>query len=190
MAIYTISFRNTDTGLAGTLTFPIFQKLSDGSAPTNPAPAFMEIGAGLYKFTYVAAEEVVFQVDGGASIPATNRFVSGVLSPVDTNLDTAVSSRAPAATAVSTVDLTPSRAARLDNLDATVSSRGDQVTATQLRRLMEGRWKIFTTGPDSNKLVLYSNDGSTVLQKWDLKDNLGSPTSVNIFERVPETPIP
>jgi hypothetical protein len=61
---------------------------------------------------------------------------------------------------------------------------------TQLRRLGEGHWKIFTSGPDANRMVLYSADGSTVLQKWDLKDQSGNPTVANVFERIPVTSIP
>jgi len=81
-------------------------------------------------------------------------------------------------------------AADWDSIDATMSSRADQVTATQLRRLAEGRWKIWTTGPDINRLVMYSADGSSVLQKWNLFDNLGIATVTNIFERVPVNAIP
>jgi len=81
-------------------------------------------------------------------------------------------------------------AADWDSIDATISSRADQITATQLRRLAEGRWKIWTVGPDTNRLVMYSADGSSVLQKWNLFDNLGIPTVTNIFERVPVNAIP
>lgn len=63
--------------------------------------------------------------------------------------------------------------------------------SVDLRRLMEGRWKIYDTGPDINRLVLYSSDGSTVLQKWDLKNaSGGATTGPDIFERVPTVTIP
>lgn len=44
-------------------------------------------------------------------------------------LDTTVSSRAPASTAVSNVDYTTARAAKIDNLDTTISSRAPAATA-------------------------------------------------------------
>jgi hypothetical protein len=48
---------------------------------------------------------------------------------VKNNLDTAISSRAPASTALSNTTWTDARAARLDNLDTTVSSRAPASTA-------------------------------------------------------------
>jgi hypothetical protein len=60
----------------------------------------------------------------------------------------------------------------------------------RLRRLNEGRWKIFTAGGDANRLVLFDSDGTSVLQKWDLKDQSGSATTTNVFERVPTVSIP
>jgi hypothetical protein len=48
-----------------------------------------------------------------------------------------------------------------------------------------GRWQIFTTGPDANHLVLFEADGITVLQKFQLQDPGGIPTTVNPFTRVP-----
>lgn len=59
----------------------------------------------------------------------------------------------------------------------------DDVTA--LRSWTEGRWKIHTSGPDANRLVLYQPDGTTVLAKFDLKNAAGAATTVNPYERVP-----
>ena len=64
-------------------------------------------------------------------------------------------------------------------------------TYLRLRQLQEGRWKIHTTGPDANRLVLYGSDGITPIQKWDMLDSSGTPTAgVNVFERVPAEVIP
>lgn len=64
-------------------------------------------------------------------------------------------------------------------------------TYVRMRQLQEGRWKIHTTGPDANRLVLYASDGTTAIQKWDLKDSSGAATAgVDVFERVPTEPIP
>lgn len=60
----------------------------------------------------------------------------------------------------------------------------------RIKVLKEGRWKIFTSGGDANRLVLYDTDGTTVLQKWDLKDAAGAPTTTSLFERVPVNVIP
>ena len=48
-----------------------------------------------------------------------------------------------------------------------------------------GKWQIFTTGPDANRLVLYRQDGTTVLKKFDLADSGGTATVVNPFRRTP-----
>ena len=58
------------------------------------------------------------------------------------------------------------------------------------RRVLEGRWKIDSI---TNKLIIFSNDGATILQQFDLKDSLGNPTATAVFERLPNTgtyPIP
>lgn len=60
-----------------------------------------------------------------------------------------------------------------------------QTTVDEIKQVEEGRWKIFTTGGDANRLVFYQADGVTVLKKFDLKDSSGNPTTTNIFERVP-----
>jgi len=56
---------------------------------------------------------------------------------------------------------------------------------TQIQSYTEGKWKIFTTGPDANRLVIYDVDGVTVLKKYDLQDASGSPTYINPFVRIP-----
>lgn len=47
-----------------------------------------------------------------------------------------------------------------------------------------GRAKIFSTGPDANRLVIYAEDGVTVIAKFDLKDLAGAPNITSPTERV------
>lgn len=63
-------------------------------------------------------------------------------------------------------------------------------TVERLQLLKEGRWKIFTSGIDANRLVLYAADGTTPIQKWDLKNNAGAASSSEVYERVPTMSIP
>lgn len=49
----------------------------------------------------------------------------------------------------------------------------------------QGRWKIHTSGPDANRIVIYEEDGTTVLRKFDLKDSAGAATSTAPYEREP-----
>jgi hypothetical protein len=54
-----------------------------------------------------------------------------------------------------------------------------------LLKYAEGRYKIFTSGPDANRLVLYDTDDVTVLIKFDLYNSAGSAAASNTYERVP-----
>ncbi len=186
MAVYTVAFRSTDTGLSlNAASFIVFQKLSNGAAPTNAAPVTVtEVGYGVYKFTYVAAEEVVFVLDGGASIPAADRYARGVMAPTDTHLDVAVSTRASQAT----MDSAATQAG-LDAVNVNVAMLDSRVQVQQqaidtLYQYQGGRWKIHTTGPDANRIVYYADDGVTIVAKFDLKDISGNPTHKGAYERV------
>lgn len=87
MARYTITFRNSDTGLVSPYPkFNFFKKLSDLSAVT-PEPAISEIGFGVYYFDYSPTFDIVFQIDGGPSIPTEEvRYPVGAISPSDGDL--------------------------------------------------------------------------------------------------------
>jgi hypothetical protein len=77
-----------------------------------------------------------------------DRLTSARASKID-NLDTTVSSRAPASTAVSSANLTTSRIGNLDRLDTTISSRA---SATALSTLSADLTSV-------NSNVLSINDG-------------------------------
>lgn len=85
------------------------------------ASAVTEIQTGLATATALAS----VQAD---TTTLTGRLTSTRAGLID-NLDTAVSTRAAAATAVSNLDLTPTRSAKLDNLDAAVTTRAPASTA-------------------------------------------------------------
>lgn len=54
-----------------------------------------------------------------------------------------------------------------------------------IQEFSEGRWKIFSDGPDANRMVFYRADGVTVLKKFDLLDADGNPAVFSPFERSP-----
>jgi hypothetical protein len=84
MARYFLRFRHSDTGLTPTFTF--FKKASDLTAQT--APPVGEVGGGTYYFDSSPAFDIVFEVDGGASIPTEEvRYISDTISPKDTYVD-------------------------------------------------------------------------------------------------------
>lgn len=61
-----------------------------------------------------------------------------------------------------------------------------QVDTTRLRKYNENRKQIVTTGTDANREIVYDDDDVTALQKFDLYDRTGSPSSVNpTYDKVP-----
>lgn len=60
-----------------------------------------------------------------------------------------------------------------------------ETMVTRLNSFHSGKWKIWATGPDANRIVYYAEDGSTVLAKFDLKDVSGAATYKSAFERTP-----
>lgn len=56
---------------------------------------------------------------------------------------------------------------------------------TDVKDEMFGKWEIKTSGPDVNRLILYREDGITVLKKFDLYNSSGLPSTVNPFKRQP-----
>jgi len=66
--------------------------------------------------------------------------------------------------------LKPSRYAIKDIYDSLV----------KMRKIHTNRWKI-----ENNQLIIYDDDGVTPLLKFNLKDKLGRPTEINVWEREP-----
>ena len=50
----------------------------------------------------------------------------------------------------------------------------------KIRKILTNRWKI-----ENNQLTIYDDDGVTPLIMFNLKDKLGNPTEINVFERIP-----
>lgn len=48
-----------------------------------------------------------------------------------------------------------------------------------LRDMVEGRWKI-----QSNQMIFYKADNVTEVARFDLRDDVGSPTMDSVFERI------
>lgn len=53
------------------------------------------------------------------------------------------------------------------------------------KKIQRNRWKIHTTGPDANRMVIYDDDGTTILLKFDLKNSAGAASTTAPFEKVP-----
>lgn len=86
MARYFLRFRHSDTGLAP--SFLTFKKVSDLSAVIPPGITDVGAPAGSYYFDFTPTFDIVFEVDGGASIPTEEvRYISDMIGPKDTYVD-------------------------------------------------------------------------------------------------------
>lgn len=96
---YFLRFRHSDTGLTPSFASAgCYLKWADDLTDVDPGdvPSIIEIGGGTYYFewTWASADEpdVIFQVDGGASIPTEEvRYIADTISPRDFFLDMASS---------------------------------------------------------------------------------------------------
>jgi hypothetical protein len=100
-----------------------YKKVSDNSDVSSP-PSVSEIGGGGYKFTAAPSEAYFVVVDGGASLVNAERYKVMQITPNDTSLDAAISTRAPesggnvAAIKAKTDNLPSNPAAASDNTKA------------------------------------------------------------------------
>ncbi len=61
---------------------------------------------------------------------------------------------------------------------------GDDIPGI-LQQFLTGRQKIHTTGPEANRFVVYGPDNTTIIYRYDLKDQLGVSSPLNPFDRIP-----
>lgn len=71
--------------------------------------------------------------------------------------------------------------AAIQSITSGLSASGPKIDT--LHQIAIGRWKIQGT-----QLLLYNDDGVSVLKAFDLKDDAGDPSNLRIFERVPSGP--
>lgn len=86
MKQYLLRFGSTNPGnyLGLSPTFTVFQSIP-GASWTPVGTSISQVGAsiGLYTFGYTATTfPVAFIIDGGASMAASDRFISGILDPL------------------------------------------------------------------------------------------------------------
>lgn len=58
------------------------------------------------------------------------------------------------------------------------------------RKLTEGRWKLIRTGAGANTMNIYAPDGTTILQTYNVLNDLGNPDADKPYERVPTISFP
>jgi hypothetical protein len=86
---YYLRFTDTTTALpitGLTPTWSFLVKGSDGTAYT-PQPVITELGNGVYKYPFVASEDIIGRVDGGVALGASYRYIDVQMSITDVALD-------------------------------------------------------------------------------------------------------
>lgn len=68
------------SGLSPTLT--IFRETATGQTLAPPSISEIATGVGLYKFAYGPTLSITFLADGGSSLSDNDRYITGVLDPI------------------------------------------------------------------------------------------------------------
>lgn len=155
--IEVIFLYNETTGSPVTGATLTFETYKDNTGANVTPPSVTEIGGGAYSFTptFTANKGIVYVLRTDTS-GATPKRMARYMRPEDWNTD---------------------------NSDVPTSTVND--TVAELLVIAKGKWEIKTTGPDANRLILYAADGTTVIQKFDLKDSIGAATSTTPYSRIP-----
>lgn len=200
MARYFLRFRHSDTGLAPIFTGgTFFKKASDLSLVTPPGIG--EVGNGTYYFDYSPTFDIVFEVDGGASIPTEEvRYIADTLSPKDVFLDEPtsqvkddvwndVTDRAPGTkgdmleglvTATSAASIANAVWNELISSHQTVGTMG--LFLNDVFRVVKNKGII---NKATKKLDIYNDLGTVVVFSFDLKDDAGVASATKIFQKIP-----
>lgn len=139
-----------------------FDTYKDSNGVNVTPPAISEIGGGAYGFipTFSSPDKgIVYIVNAGAS--AMPQRQGRYIRPEDWNIDNA------------------------DIPSSSISEGGGSGKIDELYAIMAGKWEIKTAGPDANHMLIYAENGTTVIRKFALYDSNGVPTSTNPFKRSP-----
>lgn len=153
------------SGNAGSMSFDCYK---DETGSAIGPPAITEIGStGVYKFTPVFSSPgvhgIVYILNNGAS--AAPRRIARYMRSEDYYTDNS--------------DVLSSTLATASGLAAVA---GD---VSIIKKIETGKWAVITSGPDSNRLILYDTDGTTPLYKFDLTDSSNVPTTIEPYKRTP-----
>jgi hypothetical protein len=168
------------TGLSPTIRIWEVTGLSSTLVVTD-AP-MTEVGDGFYKYeftTYDPSSEYLFRSDGGASLPiferyqkASNRNSASEVWNADSAEYTTLNTFGDKVNDIAT-DTTALR------IDVTAA-------LSVLDILLKYESNRTRVDPSANTLTIYDDDGTTVLQVFNLKDENGNPSSTCIYEREPQ----
>lgn len=200
MARYFLRYRHSDTGLTPTFAAPSFFKKASDLSDIGPPPVG-EIGSGTYYFDYTPTFDIVFEVDGGPSIPTEEvRYIADTISPKDVFVDEPTSQvkddvwndailRAPGTKGRILSDLTAATSAATiadDVWNALISGHQGAgsmgLFLNDIFRVVKNKGIINKT---TKKLDIYDDTGLVVVFSFDLKDDAGVASATKIFQKIP-----
>ena len=134
-----------------------------------------EIGDGFYKYVFAAydpTKDYLIRTDGGAGLPASERYQRGSNrnGAQETWGAQTTDNTLPGSFGEAVSDININVAAALTVLDV-------------LLKYESNRTRVDTV---ANTLTIYDDDGTTVLQVFDLYDENGASSSDCVYERVPQ----
>jgi len=162
----------------------------------GPDPTMLEVGDGFYKYDFTVAatfddeKEYVIRTDGGVALPPNERWHVDSYGPISAELvttninaiidgvwdETATDHLAAGSTGLLLNQTAADAATTVVNTVTTIS------LIDELLKYERNRTKIDKI---NNELIIYENNGTTILKKFKLLDGSGNPSITEICERLP-----
>lgn len=155
-------------------TIRIWEVDSGGDSLVVTNAAMTEVGDGFYKYnftTYDPTKEYLFRTDGGATLPASERYqkASNRHGGQETwSVDIAGN------------NLSGSFGKAVNDININVN-----IAITVLDILLKYESNRTKVDPVANTLTIYDDDGVSILQVFDLFNDNGTPSSECVYERRP-----
>ncbi len=180
-------FSVPQTGLSPTVRIWLLDPLvpATNTLVVNNDP-LVEIGDGFYRYnfsTYDPIQNYVIRVDGGATLPDNERYSTASNESFSDDVAKSVwDEPALSHVAAGTMGLLESQI-KADTTSISISMTSAISLITTLVKYGKNRTRIDTT---ANTLTIYDDNGITPLKVFDLKDEAGAPSVLNVAERNPQ----
>jgi len=156
-------------------TIRIWKVISGGDTLVVTDAPMIEVGDGFYKYVFAAYDplnDYLFRTDGGEELPASERYqrASNRNDATETWAAQTSDNNDPDSFGEAVNDININVNAALAVLDVLLKYQSNR---TRVDR-------------DANTLTIYEDDGVSILQVFDLLNDLGVPDSECIYERLPQ----
>jgi hypothetical protein len=156
-------------------TIRIWEVTTIGDTLVVNSDAMTEVGDGFYKYefvTYDPTTQYLIRTDGGATLPTTERYQEGS----NQNSANEVWNQ-------QTTDFNDLGTFGEQSNDIDSNATAALAVLDVLLKYESNRTRV---DPIANTLTIFDDDGTTILQVFDLKDENSDPSSTCIYERDPQ----